>query len=106
MLDLIQQAGLDIWVVLDAAVFVVVFMTGMKMRLLWLLLPLIGAGISLVLAEPSRANVEAWRWFAIPFVLFPVVAGWQNRSPLLPLLVAIIGGGLSGIAFFLANAAT
>jgi hypothetical protein len=58
------------------------------------------------MVEPSAANVEAWRWFSVPFALFPITAGLQNRSPMLPLLVGILGGGLSIAAFLRANEAT
>jgi hypothetical protein len=108
MVDLMQRAGIDIWIVLAGAVSFVVFITGLKMRLLWLVLlvALVGACASLAWSDPSTANIAAWRWFGVPFALFPIAAGWQNRSPFLPLLVGIIGGGLSSFAFLRINAAT
>jgi hypothetical protein len=108
MVDFMQRAGIDIWIVMAVAVSFVALITGLKMRLLWLLLlvALVGACASLAWSEPSMANIAAWRWFGVPFALFPVAAGWQNRSPFLPLLVGIIGGGLSSYAFLQTNAAT
>jgi hypothetical protein len=58
------------------------------------------------LSRPETANVQAWNWFCIPFVLIPVAAGSQKRSPLQPGLAAIIGAGLSILAFIRANEAT
>jgi hypothetical protein len=114
MVDLMQRAGIgiwtsfDLWNVLAGAVAFVVLITGLKMRLLWplLLVALVGACASLAWSEPPMANIAAWRWFSVPFALFPIAAGWQNRSPFLPLLVGIIGGGLSSFAFLQINAAT
>jgi hypothetical protein len=84
MIDLMQTAGIDIWFVVALAVTIAVFIAGLKMRHLWMLLliGLVGACASHALAEPAMANIQAWRWFGIPFALFPVAAGWQNRSPL------------------------
>ena len=108
MTDLMHSGTDNIWVLVAGSVIFITFVTGLKPRVVWGLyfVALIGACTSLLLCRPDTANVQAWNWFGIPFVLIPVAAGSQKRSPLQPLLVAITGAGLSILAFLRANETT